>query len=197
MNIGTKELVSLCLKGNEDAWKQFVEEYRDLVYSICLSKSASPHDAEDLMQDVFLKIWANLGSYDPARGTLVAWISTVTRNAGLDKFRRNWRDRMTESIDETSDESGVIVFGHVIDSSPTPHDLAASCETTEIVLRQGKKIPPEMWEIVRMKFLHELDNREIAQRLRIPEGTVKSRISRGRARLASVLSPLNVALGAA
>jgi RNA polymerase sigma-70 factor, ECF subfamily len=197
MNIGTKELVSLCLNGDEDAWKQFVEEYRDLVYTICRSKSASAHDAEDLMQDVFLKIWANLGSYDPARGTLVAWISTVTRNAGLDKYRRNWKDRKTESIDESSDEPGVIVFGHVIDSSPTPHDLAASRETTEMVLRQGKKIPPEMWKLVRMKFLHELDNREIAQQLRIPEGTVKSRISRGRAHLASLLSPLNVALGAA
>lgn len=197
MSTATEELVSLCRNGNEDAWKQFVEEYRDLVYTICRGKSASAHDAEDLMQDAFLKIWANLASYDPARGTLVAWISTVTRNAGLDRFRRGWKDRKTEPLDETTDESGVIVFGHVIDSSPTPHDIAASRETTEIVLEQGKQIPPQMWEIVRMKFLHELDNREIAQRLRIPEGTVKSRISRGCAQLASLLSPQRIALGAA
>jgi RNA polymerase sigma-70 factor, ECF subfamily len=197
MNTAIEELVPLCLNGDEDAWKQFVTEYRDLVYSICRYRSASAHDAEDLTQDAFVKIWANLGSFDPARGTLRAWVSTIARNASLDSYRRNGKQRVTESIDETTDESGVISFGHVIDSRPTPHDIAASHEMTAMVLKQAEKIPPEMWEIVRMKFLHELDNWEIAQQLRIPEGTVKSRISRGRAHLAFLLSPLNVALGAA
>ncbi len=193
----SEKLVTLCLNGNEDAWEKFVEEYRDLVYGICYYRSRSASDAEDLMQEAFLKIWTNLGSFDPARGTLRAWVSTVTRNVTLDRFRREVKHRAVESIDETMEEAGIIAAGQVIDSSPTPLEMAASNEMTGFVLKEAKKIPPEMWEIMRMKFLHELDNQEIAQKLRIPEGTVKSRISRGRTHLAVLLRPLTVAFNAA
>jgi RNA polymerase sigma-70 factor (ECF subfamily) len=197
METPSEELVQLCLNGDEDAWKQFTEEYRDLVYGICHFRSGTTDDVEDLMQEAFLKIWMNLASYDPARGALRAWISTVTRNAVLDRYRRNGKQRLTDSIDDALDESGIVAFGQVIDSNPTPHDVTASNEIATMVIEQGKKIPPEMWLIVQMRFLHELDNKEIAQQLRIPEGTVKSRASRGLARLALLLRPLELSLGAA
>lgn len=193
MNPHNEQLVALCLNGDEYAWEKFVAEYRHLVYGICYYRSRSAHDAEDLMQEAFLKIWSNLATFDPARGALRSWVSTVTRNVTLDRYRRDGNRRLTESLEETTDESGIIAGGHVIDARPTPLDIAASSEITGIVLKEAKKIPPEMWEIIRMKFLHELDNHEIAKKLRIPEGTVKSRISRGRAHLATLLSPLTVA----
>ena len=199
MNTGVNsdELVALCLSGDEDAWGKFVEEYRDLVYGICYFRSRSAHDAEDLMQEAFLKIWTNLGAYDAARGALRAWVSAVTRNVTLDRYRREGMHRATASIDEAMNEPGVIAAGEMIDRGPTPLEMAASSQMTGFVLKEAKKIPPEMWEIIRMKFLHELDNHEIAKKLRIPEGTVKSRVSRGRAHLAVLLRPLNVAFNAA
>ena len=83
------------------------------------------------------------------------------------------------------------------DSRPTPHDIAVTSEVTTIVTRAVDRISPEMREVVTMRFVHELDNQEIAHRLRIPEGTVKSRTNRGRAQLAALLSPMRHALGAA
>ena len=198
MNTDSKTLVQLCLSGNDDAWRQFVEEYRDLVYSICYFRSRSTHDAEDLMQEAFLKIWTNLAAYDPARGALSPWVSTVTRNVTLDRYRRNGKYRVRFSrLRSLSTDPELSPPARSSTRDPTPLDIAASNEITGMVLKEAKKIPPEMWEIIRMKFLHELDNQEIASELRIPEGTVKSRMSRGRAHLAVLLRQLNIAFGAA
>src|SRR5579862_2884374 len=101
MNTGNKErteLVQLCLNGDDDAWARLVEEYRGLVYSICYLFCGSTQDAEDLVQDTFLKIWMNLASYDPSRGELKGWIATVTRNQRVDRYRRSGQQRLTDSI---------------------------------------------------------------------------------------------------
>jgi RNA polymerase sigma-70 factor, ECF subfamily len=203
MNTGGTELVQLCLSGDDDAWARLVEEYRGLVYSICYLFCGSTQDAEDLVQDAFLKIWMNLASYDPARGELKGWIATVTRNQRVDRFRRSGQQRLTDSIDsaaEGRDFSGsapMTIAQRIADPRPTPHDVAVTSEVTSIVTRAVRKISPEVREVVTMRFVHELDNQEIAHRLRIPEGTVKSRTNRGRAQLASLLSPMRTALGAA
>jgi RNA polymerase sigma-70 factor (ECF subfamily) len=197
------ELVQLCLSGDDDAWAALVEEYRGLVLSICYLFCGSTQDAEDLMQDAFLKIWMNLSSYNPARGELKGWIATVTRNQRVDRFRRSGHERRTDSIDsapEGRDDSGsapMTIAQRIADPRPTPHEAAVTSQVTAIVTRAVSKISPEMREVVTMRFVHELDNQEIAHRLRIPEGTVKSRTNRGRAQLATLLTPMRAALGAA
>jgi len=192
------ELVPLCLKGDQSAWAQLVEEYRGLVYSICLPFSASQQDAEDLVQDTFVKIWNNLGSYDPARGELKSWISTVARNQRVDRFRRNSQQRRTHSLDEGCDQSDAVAMAdRLADQRPTPQEAATTSQVIEMVTRAVEQVAPEMREVVKLRFLFEMDNQEIAHRLRIPEGTVKSRTSRGRAQLATLLSPMRAALGAA
>ena len=200
MNSERTELVQLCLNGDNGAWTNLVEEYRGLVYSICYLFCGSTQDAEDLMQDTFLKIWMNLGSYDPARGELKGWIATVTRNQRVDRFRRDGQLRRTDSMDEgwdRSDSMATTIAQRIPDRRPTPHETAVTNEVTTIVSEAVKKIAPEMRDVVTMRFIHELDNQEIAHRLRIPEGTVKSRTNRGRAQLSSLLSPMRAALGAA
>ncbi len=199
------ELVQLCLDGDDSAWASLVEEYRGLVYSICYLFCGSTQDAEDLVQDTFLKIWMNLASYDPSRGELKGWIATVTRNQRVDRYRRSSQQRRTDSIDsplggwnQAGTATGAMTMAQRIpDSRPTPHDVAVTSEVTAIVTKAVNKISPEMREVVTMRFVHELDNQEIAHRLRIPEGTVKSRTNRGRAQLASLLRPMRTALGAA
>ena len=143
----------------------------------------------------------NLASYDPSRGELKGWIATVTRNQRVDRFRRSSQQRLTDSIDSTGEGShqsdAMPLAQRIADSRPTPHDAAVTSEVTAIVSKAVKRISPEMREVVTMRFVHGLDNQEIAHRLRIPEGTVKSRTNRGRAQLASLLSPMRAALGAA
>jgi len=190
------ELVQLCLNGDQSAWARLVEEYRGLVYSICILFCGSTQDAEDLMQDTFLKIWSNLASYDPSRGELKGWIATVTRNQRVDRYRRSSQQRNTDSIDEGWDQSETLVLAQrIADSRPTPDAVAVSHQVGEIVSKAVAKVSPEMREVVKMRFVYEMDNQEIAHRLRIPEGTVKSRTNRGRAQLAHLLSPMRAAMG--
>jgi RNA polymerase sigma-70 factor (ECF subfamily) len=198
------ELVQLCLDGDDKAWARLVEEYRGLVYSICYLFCGSTQDAEDLVQDSFLKIWMNLRSYDPARGELKGWIATVTRNQRVDRFRRSGQQRLTDSIDSASctggswdKPDGMPLAQRIPDSRPTPHEAAVTNEIKAIVSRAVNRISPEMQEVVSLRFFDGFDNQEIAHRLRIPEGTVKSRTNRGRAQLASLLNPMRSALGAA
>jgi len=196
------QLVQLCLNGDQGAWANLVEEYRGLVYSICYLFCGSTQDAEDLVQDTFLKIWLNLGSYDPARGELKGWIATVTRNQRVDRYRRSGQQRLTDSLDAMGhprwDGAETKPLAQRIpDTRPTPHEAAVTSEITAIVGQAVEKVSPEMRQVVRMRFVHGLDNQEIAHRLRIPEGTVKSRTNRGRAQLMTLLSPMRTALGAA
>jgi RNA polymerase sigma-70 factor (ECF subfamily) len=201
MNTERPELVQLCLNGDDTAWARLVEEYRGLVYSICYLFCGSTQDAEDLMQDTFVKIWTNLASYDPSRGELKGWIATVTRNQRVDRYRRSGQDRRTDSLDAVSEGRGesqtMALVQRIADPRPTPHDLAVSREVGDMVSRAVDKVSPEMRDVVKMRFVQELDNQEIAHRLRIPEGTVKSRTNRGRAQLITLLSPMRAALGAA
>jgi len=202
MNTSGAELVKRCLNGDDAAWEQLVDEYRGLVYSICYLFCGSTEDVEDLVQDAFLKVWMNLGSYDPARGELKGWIATVARNQRVDRFRRTSQQRLTDSLDSAvaHDDSGktpVTLAEKLADPRPTPLDVAVTTEVTAIVSNAVKKISPEMREVVTMRFVHGMDPQEIAHKLRIPEGTVKSRTNRGRAQLVSLLSPMRTALGAA
>ena len=192
------ELVQQCRRGDPQAWEQLIAEYRGLVYSICLPFANSREDAEDLVQDTFVKIWHNLGSYDPSRGELKSWISTVARNQRVDRFRRDSQQRHTQSLDEGWDHSDTLSLSDRLpDLNPSPADSAATRQVIDMVTRAVEQVAPEMREVVKLRFIFEMDNQEIAHRLRIPEGTVKSRTSRGRVQLMNLLTPMRAALGAA
>jgi RNA polymerase sigma-70 factor, ECF subfamily len=192
------ELVKRCLSGDDTAWERLVEEYRSLVYSICNLSAISNQDADDLAQEAFIKIWMNLPTYDPQRGGLRSWIALLTRNLRIDRFRRHKQERLTDSMDENWDASGAVTMAAQLqDANRSPHESAFSNEVTAIVSRATDEITPAMREVVALRLLHELDNDEIAHRLRIPEGTVRSRFNRGRIQLAFMLQPNRAALGLA
>lgn len=201
MRNDTKKLVERCLGGDDGAWAQLVEEYRGLVYSICVAYCGSAADVDDLVQDTFVKIWANLSSFEMGRGELKNWIATVARNQRVDRYRRNGQQRRTESLDSVSgerEEQGMQPLSQrIVDQRATPAEMAERGEVRSYVSSAVRSVSPEMREVVRMRFLLEMDNQEIAHRLRIPEGTVKSRTSRGRAQLVQLLMPMRAALGAA
>jgi RNA polymerase sigma-70 factor, ECF subfamily len=116
----------------------------------------------------------------------------MTRNLLVDHFRRTKQQRATDSMDAGWDETderatAARMAGQLAAQGPTPHDRAAQKEIAKMVQEALTRISPELREAVILRDLQDMDYKEIAQVLRIPEGTVKSRISRGRAELARVL----------
>ena len=182
-------LVERCLKGDSFAWTELVKTHHRRVYGLCFRFTGSSTDAEDLTQEVFLKVYGNLAAFDLTRGTFQTWITTMTRNLLVDHFRRSRAQRVTDSIDAGWDGDGdeMPLAHRLAESSPSPHDQAVKKEIEKMVQEALTKISPELREAVILRDLQDLDYKKIAQVLHIPEGTVKSRISRGRAELARLL----------
>ena len=198
MSKESSDLVQLCLNGDSSAWEQLVNEYRGLVYSICHLSAISDQDADDLAQEAFIKIWMNLSNYNPKRGALKSWIASITRNLRIDKFRRRGNDRLTDSIDEGWETSSATTPAHlIVDDRQSPHDSVFTSEAHAIVFREINGISPVMRDVVALHLSQDLDSREIALQLRIPEGTAKSRVHRGLVQLAALLTPQQAALGIA
>jgi len=183
-------LVRRCLGGDASAWEEIVRLYNRRIYNLCYRFTNSPDDAQDLTQDVFIKVYRTLGSYDVEKGAFTTWLTTLTRNLLVDHFRRSKQDRITDSIDGTSreEEDALSMSDRLEDPRPSPDDRLASKEAQKMVQTALARLSPELREAVILRDLQDMDYKEIAGTLRVPEGTVKSRINRGRMELARLLS---------
>jgi RNA polymerase sigma-70 factor (ECF subfamily) len=188
LDIDWSQVVRRCMDGDSGAWSELVRTHHRRVYGLCYRFTGNPADAEDLTQDVFLKIYSNLVSFDASRGSLQVWITTMTRNLLVDNFRRTRNLRATGSLDEGWESAeGLKPVDRLTARGPSPHESAARNELAKMVQDALARVSVELREAVILSDLQDLDYKEIACVLSIPEGTVKSRISRGRAELARLL----------
>ena len=159
------------------------------IYAICFRFTGSQTDAEDLTQDVFLKVYRNLASFDTQKGSFQTWITTLARNLLVDHFRRTRLERASESLDASFDgeADGPTMGDRLADTRPSQDHHVSGLELKAVIQEALKQLSPELREAVILRDLEDMDYREIAEVLRIPEGTVKSRISRGRGELARLL----------
>ncbi len=183
-------LVRRCIAGDAAAWEEIVQKFNRRIYNICYRFTGSGDEAEDLTQEVFIKIYRTLGSYDAERGAFLTWVATMARNLLVDHFRKKKQDRMTDSLEEpiTKEENGLSLSEKLPDAAPSPDARLQTQETQTMVQRALRKLSPELREAVILRDLQDMDYREIAIALKVPEGTVKSRINRGRTELARLLS---------
>ena len=182
-------LVRRCITGDAAAWEEIVQRYHRRIYNICYRFAGSADDAQDLTQEVFIKMYRTLNSYDVDRGAFMTWVTTVTRNLLVDHFRKTKQERMTDSLDTASSEheDAMPLGAQIPDRGPAPDSKVQRREARETVHLALQKLSPELREAVILRDLQDLDYREIATVLKVPEGTVKSRINRGRAELARLL----------
>lgn len=181
--------VARCLSGDGEAWGQLVLSQHRRVYGICYRFTSCAPDAEDLTQEVFLKLYRNLASFDLQRGSFNTWITTLTRNLLVDHFRRTRMDRATDSLNASfdGDPDSPTMADQLADPRPSQEHHVARQQLHSRVQAALKELSPELREAVILRDLEDMDYKEIAQVLRIPEGTVKSRINRGRGELARLL----------
>ncbi len=182
-------LVRRCIGGDAAAWEEIVQRYHRRIYNVCYRFAGDAENAQDLTQEVFIKMYRTLNTYDSGKGAFMTWVTTITRNLLVDHFRKTKGDRLTDSIDQpvSEHEDAQPLSAQIADSALPPDAAVQSRETREMVHLALQKLSPELREAVILRDLQDMDYREIASALRVPEGTVKSRINRGRAELARLL----------
>lgn len=182
-------LVRRCVSGDAAAWQQIVQQYHRRIYNICYRFSGSSDDAADLAQEVFIKMYRTLGTFDGTRASFMTWVTTVTRNLLVDHFRKGKYDRVTDSLQATAgnQEDGLTIAEQLEDPAASPEARMQTQQTRKMVHGALQKLSPELREAVILRDLQDMDYKEIAQVLKVPEGTVKSRINRGRTELARLL----------
>jgi len=176
------QLVERCLGGEEAAWEDLVKVHTRRVYSICYRFTGSDHEAQDLTQDVFLRVFRSLKSFRAGEGSFSVWLSRLARNLLIDHYRRSKLERASSSIEEQ-----LPMLEEKTASLGRTEGLLAGREASEFLQAALQKLSPDLRETVILRDLEELEYKEIAQVLNVPEGTVKSRLNRGRAELGRIL----------
>jgi len=179
-------LVERCLSGDEAAWEEMVRTHTRRVYGLCYRFTGKDGEAQDLTQEVFLRVYRTLKTFRATEGAFTTWLARLTRNLLIDNYRRTRQERLTDSIEEQLPRVEESVSAPSRPSAGTDAKVAGR-EASEILQAGLQKLSPELREAVILRDLQDLEYREIADILRIPEGTVKSRLNRGRAELARVL----------
>jgi RNA polymerase sigma-70 factor (ECF subfamily) len=179
----TDALIERCLSGDQQAWEQIVRQHWRKVFNLAYKFVGRHDEAEDLAQDVFLKIFKALHTFD-RRANFQTWLISISRNLCIDHYRsvRKERETMAREVDASQ-------------LTPPARGRSPLGELEQLDLRQQIRdalalLPPALREAVVLRDLQEFSYQEIAARLGLPEGTVKSRINRGRLELARQLRRL-------
>jgi RNA polymerase sigma-70 factor (ECF subfamily) len=171
------DLVQRCLEGDAAAWDTLVRVYWKRVFNIAYKFVAQFDEAEDLTQEIFVRLFRALATYD-RRASFDTWLTRVSRNLCIDRYRRRRREeeRFTDEVDPDTIQLDELV-------SRPDADLERR-DQVSLVRRALARLAPAYRTAVALRDVHDLSYEEIARRLQLPEGTVKSRINRGRKELA-------------
>jgi RNA polymerase sigma-70 factor (ECF subfamily) len=167
-------LLVLVAGGDDEAFARLCDLFAGPVLGEALRHLSDRAAAEDVTQEVFLRIWRNAHRFDPARGRAEAWIATIARNASRDALRRKGAIPVDE-LDEA------------VDPSPGPVDEVADASQALQLQVAVAALAPGSREVIELAYWHGLSQVEIAERLGLPLGTVKTRTRRGLALLAEAL----------
>ena len=165
-DLAAKRLVQNIAKNlDRDAFAGLFDAFAPRLKSFMMRKGASPDLAEDLVQETMITVWTKAGLYDPSKGSVLTWLFTIARNLRIDRIRRESSRPLAElgDYDAPSDEPG-------------SEEILARKDEAQCVARALAKIPPEQMKILTLSFVEDVSQSEIAQRLNLPLGTVKSRM---------------------
>jgi RNA polymerase sigma-70 factor (ECF subfamily) len=186
---GDEKLVERCLQGNDAAWETIVNSFGRRVYNLSYRYTGRKEEAEDLTQEIFIRVYQNLKSYRPDAGTFQNWVLKVGRNLIIDHYRQTRRFQQAAGTEEME------TMNLRDNKLPNPHRAAEQLEASRFLQDGLQALSPELKEAIILRDLEGMAYQEIAELLSIPEGTVKSRINRGRLELAKLLTKRRSQIG--
>jgi RNA polymerase sigma-70 factor (ECF subfamily) len=177
------ELIERCLAGDQHAWEQIVRLHWRKVFNVAYKFVGKHDEAEDLTQDIFLKVFKSLSTFD-RRANFQTWLISVSRNLCIDHYRSVRKER--ETIDRDVDPGDLMPVSVEV----SPYAALEARDRVSMLREAMTSLPDTLRTAVLLRDIQELTYQEIADQLELPEGTVKSRINRGRTELARQIKRL-------
>ena len=172
-------------KGDQRAYADLMRFYREPIYMMLLRMTHNPTEADDLTIETFGKAFCQLHSYSPTN-TFATWLFAIASNNGIDYIRR----RRLETVSLSSMSVGSENDGYeypMPSSDATPEEALMASQRSELLREVVRQLKPRYRTIVEMRYFEELSYEEIAERLKLPMGTVKIQLRRARMLLAEIL----------
>jgi RNA polymerase sigma-70 factor (ECF subfamily) len=171
-------LMQRVANGDESALAELYDRHAPLLFGLIVRIVADRGEAEDILQDVFIRVWQRADTFDPAFGTPTAWLVRIARNRAIDRLRGR----------KPAVSDAAIAGMASID--PDPHESAALTEQQLLVAAALKRLPRDERELIEQAFLRGRTHSELAAAFGLPLGTVKTRIRRGMLALRDALQDL-------
>ena len=186
---GDQKLVERCLQGDDAAWELVVTSYGKRIYNLSYRYTNHRDEAEDLTQNILIRVYQNLRSYRSEAGSFQNWLLRVARNLIIDHYRQARRFPRAGGSEELE------AMNIQDERTPNPQRAAEQSEASRFLQNGLQALSPELKEAIILRDLEGISYQDIAELLGVPEGTVKSRINRGRLELAKLLMKRRAFLG--
>jgi RNA polymerase sigma-70 factor (ECF subfamily) len=188
VRVPDSSLVAQAASGDERALGELYDRYGGMAYSLACAIVGEHADAEEVVADAFGQVWRSASGFDPSRGSVAAWLATITRTRALDLIRsRKRRARVLEEAAVVSDEGETLVLAPTLE--PADRD-AERTETSAIVRRSLQDLPAPQRRVIELAYFGGLSQSEIAAELSEPLGTVKTRMRAAMEKLRQSLKPV-------
>ncbi len=172
-----KKRIKQVLKGDQNAFGEIVEMYKDKVFQISYRMLGNRHEAEDIAQEAFLRAFVNIHSYN-TEFKFSTWLYRITTNLCIDRIRKKKPSYYLDA--EVAGTEGLNMYSQIPSTTRLPEDDVESLELQDTIQKEIMKLPEKYRSVIVLKYIEELSLKEISDILDMPLGTVKTRIHRGR-----------------
>ena len=177
MELLVKQRVREVLKGDQNAFGEIVEIYKDKVFQLCFRMLGNRHEAEDMAQEAFVRAYVNIHTFN-IKLKFSTWLYRIATNLCIDRIRKKKPDYYLDA--EVAGTDGLNLYSQIAADTENPIDEVESLEIHDTIQKEILKLPEKYRSVIVLKYIDELSLKEISEILDMPVGTVKTRIHRGR-----------------
>src|SRR3954454_14919029 len=177
MEVLIKKRIKQVIKGDQNAFGEIVEIYKDKVFQLAFRMLGNRHEAEDIAQEAFIRAYINIESFN-INLKFSTWLYRIATNLCIDRMRKKKPDYFLDA--EVAGTEGLTMYSQIPSNTPLPESEVESLELQDTVQKEILKLPDKYRTAIVLKYIEELSLNEISEILDLPLGTVKTRIHRGR-----------------